>query len=133
MSVLPRPGGALARSGALGVVALVATASLMPNVSVPDSAPGHTDLAIHLAMQGALGFALVWAWPRQLVLVGAALAILVVGLEMGQIWIPGRGFAWTDLVTNVLGGGLGALLAFRSGRPRMRLRTGMESGDSVSE
>ena len=116
MTILPRPGGTLARAGALGVVMLVAAASLTPNVSVPDSAPGHTDLAIHLAMQGTLGFALVRAWPRQLALVGAALAVLVVGLEIGQIWIPGRGFAWSDLIMNFVGGGLGALLALRSGR-----------------
>ena len=117
---LVAPETPLARLGAVGVTALVATLSLMPNISVPDSAPKDTDLAIHLVMQGTLGFALVWAWPRRLGWVALALACLVVGLETGQIWVSGRSFSWADLITNAVGASLGAglayLLAFRVAR-----------------
>lgn len=80
----------------------------MPHISVPDSAPADTDLAIHLALQGSLGAALVWAWPARLGSVAAALAILVVGLEVGQHWVPGRTFAMDDLLTNAVGASIGA-------------------------
>ncbi len=109
--LLPPPGGRLARAGALAITALVAGLSLSPNLSVPDSAPGHTDLVIHLCMQGALGFSLVHGWPRALPSVVLVLAGLVVGLELGQIWVPGRTFAMSDLLTNAVGACFGALLA----------------------
>lgn len=111
MTLLPRPGGFLARAGASGVVVLVTALSLMPHISVPSSAPSHTDLAIHLAMQGTLGFALVWAWPRHLGWVALTLAGLVITLEVGQIWVPGRSFSMADLITNAVGAGLGSGIA----------------------
>ena len=45
LSILPRPGSALARVGALGIVVLVAGLSLMPNLAVPDAAPGRVHWA----------------------------------------------------------------------------------------
>lgn len=101
----------MARAGALGVTALVATLLLMPHLSVPGSAPSHTDLVIHLLMQGTLGFVLVWAWPRHLGWVALTLAVLVIALEVGQIWVPGRSFSMADLITNAVGEGLGSGIA----------------------
>lgn len=112
LAVFPPSGGRLARAGAVALVILVATASLMPHAAVPDSAPNRTDLAIHVVMHGTLGFALIWAWPSYLVAVVAALAFLAIGLECGQIWVPGREFSWADLVTNGLGASLGAALTY---------------------
>ena len=111
-SILPRPGSALARAGALGVVVLVAVLSLMPNLAVPDAAPGRLDLVIHLVMQGTLGFALVRGWPGSPGRIACALVILVVGLELGQLWVPGREFSTADLLSNALGAGLGGLAAW---------------------
>ena len=114
LSILPRPGSALARLGALGIVVLVAGLSLMPNLAVPDAAPGRSDLVIHLVMQGTLGFALVRGWPGSPTRVACVLAVLVMGLELGQLWVPGREFAVPDLLSNTLGAGLGGLLAWRT-------------------
>lgn len=104
---LVQPGGRAARVAAIAVVVLAAIASLTPHISVPSSAPAHTDLGIHLILQGALGFALIWGWPKNRVAVLGVLTVLVVALEVGQIWIPGRSFASADLFSNALGAGLG--------------------------
>ncbi len=106
-----QPAGAIARLGALCVIGIVSTLSLMPYLAVPDGAPNHTDKLVHLAMQGTLGFAVVWAWPRPVLWTAAGLAGLVVVLEVGQIWVPGRSFSVGDLATNAIGAAIGACLA----------------------
>ena len=114
--LLPKPGSRSARIGAAGVVVLVAALSLMPNLSVPDEAPRNTDLLIHLLMQGALGASVLYGWPRCLSWVALAMTALVVGLEVGQLWVPGREFSASDLLANTFGAGLGGLLGLWAGR-----------------
>lgn len=104
------PGRWLPRIGAICLTSLVVVLSLMPNISVPDSAPNNTDLAIHLAMHGATGFALLYAWHTWPQWVLPSLAVLVIALEVGQIWVPGRSFSVADLATNVVGAALGVAL-----------------------
>lgn len=111
MIPLAAPEGSLARIAALTATALVATLSLMPHLAVPDAAPRHTDLLIHLTMQGTVGFTLIWGWPRKLWWLLPALGLLVIVLEVGQTWVPGRSFSWADLIINVVGAASGAGLA----------------------
>ena len=108
---LARPGGRLVRVWAIGVIAMVCVLLLMPHLKAPDSAPGQADLVVHLGLMGVLGFSLLWAWHSRPVTTGLVLAGLVICLELGQIWVPGREFSGPDLFTNILGAGLGALLA----------------------
>jgi len=107
-SKLSQPGGLPARAVALGIAVLAIFASLTPNISVPNSAPAHTDLLIHILMQGILGFSLIWGWPKNLLLTFVILTVLVLTLEIGQIWVPGRSFSAADLVSNMIGASLGA-------------------------
>lgn len=109
---LLQPGGLPVRAASIVVVVLIAVASLTPNISVPSGAPANTDLAIHLFMQGVLGFSLAWGWPKNRAVTVATLAILVVTLEVGQIWVPGRSFAVADLISNAVGAGFGAWFGF---------------------
>lgn len=68
-------------------------------------------LAVYLA--GAFGLRpVVWAL--------AACLIYAIVDELHQIPIPGRSFAWADVVADALGAGVGALVALAVGRWRAR-------------
>ena len=88
-------------------IAMTAGLSLSPRLAVPEAAPAHTDLVLHLLLYGgmALPARLGWtAWPRT----GLAVLIgLAVAFEAGQILVPGRSFALADLAMNLAGTGLG--------------------------
>jgi VanZ family protein len=77
----------------------------------------------HLVCFGVLG----WLLGRSMRVLGVKRpALVAVGLstlfgaalEVGQIWIPGRGFQILDLVTNLLGAVVGAWLSRAAGRAK---------------
>lgn len=105
------PGRPAPRAGAAALTVLVCVLSLMPHIAVPDSAPHYTDLVIHLAMHGSVGFALLYAWHTWPYRVLPGLAVLMPALEIGQTWVPGRSFSVADLVMNVLGAAIGLAIA----------------------
>lgn len=111
--LLPRPGGRAARALALAVTGVVAGLLLMPNAELPIVAPDLTDLVLHVLVMGSVGFAHVLGWPRALAAVGLVLAMLAIGLETAQIWVPGRYFTWADMVANLIGAGAGGWIALR--------------------
>jgi hypothetical protein len=97
------------RAAALGLVALVCWLSLTPKPPSVPGLPANSDLAVHLLMHGAVAGSLMLAWP------GAgriALAYaLAVGLELGQVAVPGRTLSAWDMAANLIGAAWGSGLA----------------------
>lgn len=95
------------RVGALLVLGLVAWLSLTPRPPpLPGMLPAREDLLAHVVMHVALAGALVIAWPRLWMAFGAlGLAVL---LEVGQLYVVGRTFDWSDLVANLVGAAIGS-------------------------
>ena len=97
------------RVAALALLALVAWLSLTPTPPQFDGAPTRADLAVHATMHALLAASLMLGWP------GAgriALAyVLAVGLEIGQLFVPGRQFDLWDMAANLTGAAWGSGLA----------------------
>lgn len=101
------------RLAALALLALVAWLSLTPTPPQLDGAPNRADLAVHAAMHALLAGSLMLGWPGpgRIALAYA----LAVGLEAGQLVVPGRQFDLADLVANLAGAAWGSGLAAAHG------------------
>ena len=66
----------------------------------------HFDKVAHAGMwflMGALGGGALKRTISQLLGLLAALCLLGVAVEVGQIWIPGRSFEWLDAIADAAG------------------------------
>lgn len=97
------------RALAIGLVVLVCWLSLTPRPPSLPGLPANSDLAVHLMMHFAVAGSLMLGWP------GAgriALAYaLAIGLELGQIAVPGRTLSAWDMTANLVGAAWGSGLA----------------------
>lgn len=105
------------RLAAIAVVLLATWLSLTPRPPRIEGLPRDSDLVAHALMHVGVAGALWMGWPRHKPRVIAAALALAVGLECGQIWVPGRVFEAGDLRANLAGAALGMLLAARIGLP----------------
>ncbi len=101
------PGSPALRVLAVGLVALTAWVSLLPHLTVPSHAPEFSDLVFHAAIHGTVAFTLSLAWPRLGYVLWLIVLALAVGLEVGQLAVPGRNFDYADLAANICGAALG--------------------------
>lgn len=103
------------------VTAAILLATLTPASAVPKVGISGADIVVHVAMFGVWAAVATWSWPRSagaVVVVGLGLALLT---ELLQLVVPGRAFAWTDLIADALGVFLGAataLLVIRRGQDK---------------
>lgn len=71
----------------------------------------HTDKVVHFALFAISGGLLAFAWRQvpgwQL---WALMIVLAVITEAGQIYIPGRGWDWWDVLADALGAGVAIML-----------------------
>lgn len=76
---------------------------------------GGPDLVLNVLLFLPLGFFLARAgWPwRRLLLAGV---LLSAGIEVAQVWLPGRSSTLRDVLSNAAGVGAGALVAFHGAR-----------------
>lgn len=98
---------ALAWAGLIGIL------SLLPGDALPPLPPfSGADKLAHAGLYLALGFLLAWSLrsPSSLALIGIVLLIGLYGygLELGQLYVPGRSYDLLDALANVAGAGLGA-------------------------
>lgn len=105
------------RLAAIAVVLLATWLSLTPRPPKIEGLPAGSDLAVHAIMHIGIAGALWMAWPTRKPWVIAATVLLAVGLEVGQLWVPGRVFSFGDLRANLAGAALGMVLAARVGLP----------------
>jgi VanZ family protein len=94
--------------GWLLVLAIVLL-SFGPPSTRPVTGAGHNfeHLLIFLATGGAFGL----GYPRRLWLLLAALLIFTAGIEIAQLWIPGRHARLNDFLTDVAASWLGVVLS----------------------
>ena len=101
----------LARYVFIGGLIAVAALSLvpvekMPGVGLSDKL-GHFLAYAALGLTGALGYAGRWR-PLAVVLAIVALGLV---LECLQLFVPGRTFSGLDIVANIIGTALGAIMS----------------------
>lgn len=82
--------------------------------SPPSDAAGHVDKLIHFGLFALSAGLLAEAWRQtpalHLLLIMLALALLT---EAGQVFIPGRGWDWWDVLADVVGAALAIFLVRR--------------------
>lgn len=92
--------------------------------SPSSDALGHTDKIVHFALFAISGGLLAFAWHQ---LPGwqlwAFMMVLALITEAGQIYIPGRGWDWWDVVADVVGAGV-AIILVRAIKPTRRRHAG---------
>jgi len=88
----------------------VAILSLHPRPNLPDPIANLGDLSIHFVGYAALGVNAVLGWPARLALAAIALPVFGIGMEIGQLAVPGRFFEWVDALANTLGAASGVLV-----------------------
>lgn len=106
-----------------------------PGTEAPESfswLPERLDLAVHLALFVPGGFLLgtvrrriVPPWVELARILGFAGLVGAV-TEIGQVYVPGRGAAWEDLLADLVGACLGWWLSgrWRPARPALGEETG---------
>ena len=99
-------------------ICITTVGSLTPSASLPELKAN--DKGLHFITYSILSFipALTFGWTRKVVLACLAMVVLGLGLEFGQLWIPGRSFETSDILAN----GLGVLIGLISGIMVRRLR-----------
>ena len=104
---------------------LVAVLLLTPGEELPDVGLDPVDKLAHVLIFGSHCFLLRRALAGRAeggatrVAAASVSGVYAVLLEVAQLWVPGRGFEWWDLVANAVGVALAALLP---ARPRATLR-----------
>lgn len=98
-------------AGGVGVGLLVVL-SLVPGTYRPHTgAPGDVE---HLLAYGltatATALALGWRSPFQIVAIVLGLLVLASGLEVAQLFVPGRGASWETAIVSGFGGLCGVVL-----------------------
>lgn len=129
---MSRPGRAF-RLLPLAVLIPILALTLHPKATPSGPTPctlciqgGLGDILLNIALYLPLGWSLVRSgWPPRRAVF--ACALLSLGIEILQVWIPGRFADISDVVANAVGGGLGVVLArHESGllrpAPSMRVR-----------
>lgn len=117
----------MARALALGVVALAAWLSLTPRPPSIEGLPPDSDLVAHFLMHMGVAGALLLAWPPGRT-VALAIVALAVALEVGQLAVTGRMFAFADMAANLAGAGFGA-----AGAALLRRRPPQPSTERVNQ
>lgn len=99
-------------------ISIVTVGTLVPSASLPGVSVN--DKILHLINYSILSIipALTFGWTRKGVLACLAMAVLGLGLEGGQLYVPGRSFEASDIGAN----GLGVLIGLTSGIMVHRLR-----------
>jgi hypothetical protein len=99
------------QAAGLAGVGLLVFLSLVPGAYRPHTgAPGNLE---HLLAYGltATALALGWRSPSHVVGIILGLFVLACGLEVAQIFVPGRSAAWGTALVSGFGGLCGVLLA----------------------
>lgn len=112
--VLPAPlcpGAPLWRGLAVLWLGFAAWGMLSPGVAVPPGLPGFSDLVLHGLVLGMLAGLLGLGWPVLCGRLWPLLLLAPLGLEFGQIPVPGRVFDAGDLLANLAGTAVGGMLA----------------------
>jgi hypothetical protein len=81
---------------------------------------GHPQLE-RFAAYFCLGGLLVAGYPKRWPSTAVFVSVLAIGLELGQLFVPGRDAGVRDAVAKVLGGLAGALLAVGFMRMKQRV------------
>jgi VanZ family protein len=116
-------------AAALACLAGIAFATLSPI----DLRPQVADIKIeHVGAFLVLGILFGLAYPRHLLVIGACLLIVAVGLEAAQHLVPGRHGRVPDLVQKVVGSGIGLSIAATLDRFLQRFDRVGRSGSSAS-
>lgn len=99
-------------------ICIITVGSLTPGASLPDFSAN--DKILHLLNYSILSIipALTFGWSRKGVLACLAMVVLGLGLEFGQLYVPGRSFESNDILAN----GLGVLIGLVSGIMVRRFR-----------
>lgn len=96
----------LARIAAWSLAAAIVVMTLGPVGLRPQFGhPGMERFAAYLALGGVFSF----AYPRHRALVALAVVCTALGLEMGQLWVPGRDARVADAAVKALGAVSGVL------------------------
>lgn len=108
----------------LGIVAVVLVESLVPYGS-PQLAQHHGDIVLHLICFYLLALLPMYnaVTVRQGVFLALLMAVVGAGIEMAQLYIPGRDCSAGDIFTNNLGVALGVLMG---GLLRWKRKAGKE-------
>ena len=94
----------------MGGVGLLVLLSLVPGTYRPHTgAPGDIE---HLLAYGltAAALAIGWRSPVQIVVIILGLLVLASGLEVAQLFVPGRGASWVTALVSGVGGVCGIVL-----------------------
>ena len=109
---LEYPPSRLILGGWLGSVGLVLYGSLSPNLSL-NTPVQNSDKVMHILAYAWLAF-----WPKARfaalynpLILGLGLILFGLGIEVGQILIPGRMFSLADIAANTLGITMGLIAA----------------------
>ena len=100
----------LAQAAGVVSVGLLILLSLVPGAYRPHTgAPGDLE---HLLAYGltAAALAIGWRSPVQIVVIILGLLVLASGLEVAQLFVPGRGASWETALVSGFGGVCGIVL-----------------------
>lgn len=92
-------------------ICIITAGSLAPSASLPDFSAN--DKGLHFITYLILSIlpALTYGWTKKGVLACLTMVVLGLGLEFGQLYVPGRSFETSDILAN----GLGVLIGLVSG------------------
>ncbi len=98
-------------------ICITTVGSLTPSASLPEL--NANDKSLHLLNYSILSIipALTFGWTRKGILACLTMVVLGLGLEFGQLYVPGRSFELNDILAN----GLGVLIGLISGSMIRRL------------
>ena len=100
----------LLRAAGVAGVCLLVVLSVVPGAYRPHTgAPGDLE---HLLAYGLTAAALALGWRSPVHIVGIILGLLVLasGLEVAQLFVPGRGASWETALVSGFGGLCGVVL-----------------------
>ena len=103
------------------LLAIAAFSVISPYYRVTTFVPHDIE---HFAVFALVGVAFGLAYPARYLANGAALLAFTGGIELGQLWAPGRHARFSDFAVNALGLAVGLGLAYLATKRQRAAATG---------